>query len=219
MKLVLKLRESLLANYFVIFTRLLIGFAFIPSGLIKLYGKPFTLLPRTNPVGYFFDAMYNTGVYWNFLGFCQLLAAFLLMTQKYANIGAGLFLGIIVNIVLITYGIGFGNTTIIAFLMLFAVAILLLWDYQKYALLFEDFTSSKNVIIVNDLISKIWNIYGFLLFVFFVLWCSLPYIIKDFQKFVFFYILVPFIVVSTSLIYMLYKDFRQFKAKFKNRVN
>jgi hypothetical protein len=216
MKLVLKLRENIWANYFVIFTRLLIGFAFIPSGLIKLYGKPFTSLPKTDPVGYFFDAMYNTGVYWNFLGFCQLLAAFLLMTQKYANIGAGLFLGIIVNIVLITYGIGFGNTTIIAFLMLLAVTGLLLWDYQKYALLFEDFSNCKNVKIASDLISKKWNIYGFSIFIFLTLWCSLPYIIKDFQRFIIFYILVPFIVVSTSFIYMLYKDFRQFKSKEKH---
>jgi hypothetical protein len=216
MKLVLKLRENIWANYFVIFTRLLIGFAFIPSGLIKLYGKPFTLLPKTDPVGYFFDALYNTGIYWNFLGFCQLVAAFLLMSQKYANIGAGLFLGIIVNIVLITYGIGFGNTTIIAILMLLAVAGLLLWDYQKYALLFEDFTNSKNVKIESDLISKKWNIYGFSIFVFLTLWCSFSYIIKDFPKFVIFYFLVPFIIVGISFIYMLYKDFRQFKRKGKN---
>lgn len=218
MKLIIKLRKNIWVNYFVLFTRLLIGFAFIPSGLIKLYGKPFTLLPKTDPIGYFFDAMYNTGIYWNFLGLCQLFAAFLLMTQKYANIGAGLFLGIIVNIVLITYGIGFGNTTIIAFLMLLADIGLLLWDYQKYALLFEDFSNSKNVKIVSDLISKKWNIYGFSIFTFLTLWCSLPYIIKDFQRFIIFYILVPFIVVSASFIYVLYKDFRQFKSKKKYEI-
>jgi hypothetical protein len=218
MKLVLKCRENIWVNYFVIFTRLLIGFAFIPSGLVKLYGKPFTLLPKTDPIGYFFDALYNTGIYWNFLGFCQLLAAFLLMTQKYANLGAVLFLGIIINIVFITYGIGFGNTTFIAILMLLAVTGLLLWDCQKYALLFEDFTHSKNVKIVRDLISKKWNIYGFSIFTFLTLWCSLPYIIKDFQRFIIFYFLVPFIVVSTSFFYVLYKDFRQFKSK-RNIVN
>lgn len=216
MKLIIKLRKNIWVNYFVLFTRLLIGFAFIPSGLIKLYGKPFTSLPKTSPIGYFFDAMYNTGIYWNFLGFCQLLAAFLLMTQKYANLGAGLFLGIIVNIVMITYGIGFGNTTIIAFLMLLAVTGLLLWDYQKFELLFEDYNNSKNVKIVSDLISKKWNIYGFSIFTFLSLWCSLPYIIKDFQRFIIFYFLVPFIIVSISFIYMLYKDFRQFKSKEKH---
>lgn len=213
MKLVLKLRENIWANYFVIFTRLLIGFAFIPSGLIKLYGKPFTLLPKTDPVGYFFDALYNTGIYWNFLGFCQLLAAFLLMSQKYANIGAGLFLGIIVNIVLITYGIGFGNTTIIAILMLLAVTGLLLWDYQKYVLLFEDFTNNKNVKIVSDLISTKWNIYGFSIFTFLTLWCSLPFIVKDLHRFIIFYVLIPFIGVSASFIYLLYIDFRHYKRK------
>ena len=216
MKLIIKLRKNIWVNYFVLFTRLLIGFAFIPSGLIKLYGKPFTSLPKTSPIGYFFDAMYNTGIYWNFLGFCQLLAAFLLMTQKYANLGAGLFLGIIVNIVMITYGIGFGNTTIIAFLMLLAVTGLLLWDYQKFELLFEDYNNSKNVKIVSDLISKKWNIYGFSIFTFLSLWCSLPYIIKDFQRFIIFYFLVPFIIVSISFIYMMYKDFRQFKSKEKH---
>ena len=215
MKLIKTFRKNIWANYFVLFTRLLMGFAFIPSGLIKLYGKPFSLLPKTDPVGYFFDAMYHTGIYWNFLGICQLLAAFLLMSQKYANLGAVLFLGIIVNIVLITYGVGFGNTTIISFLMLLAVTGLLLWDYQKFALLFEDFAYNKNVQIDNDLISKKWNTYGFSIFTFFTLWCSLPYIIKDIHRFSVFYVLVPFIIVSTSFIYILYTDFPQFKSNKK----
>lgn len=214
MKLIKTFRKNIWANYLVLFTRLLIGFAFIPSGLTKLYGKPFTLLPKTDPVGYFFDAMFSTGIYWNFLGFCQLSAAFLLMTQKYANLGALLFLSIVMNILFITYGVGFENTTIIAFLMLLAVTGLLLWDYQKFALNVEDFANGKSVKIDNDLISKKWNTYGFLIFIFLTLLCSLPYII-DIHRFSVFYVLAPLIVVSASFIYLLFNDFREFKRNKK----
>ena len=214
MKLIRTFRKNIWANYFVLFTRLLIGFAFIPSGLINLYGKPFTLLPKTDPVGYFFDAMYGTGVYWNFLRFCQLLAAFLLMSQKYASLGAVLF-GIIVNIFLITYGIGFGNTTIISFLMLIAATGLIFWDWQKFALIFEDFTYSRNVKIDNDFISKKWNTYGLSIFIFLTLLCSLPYVVKDIHRFSAFYVLMPFTIVSTSFIYILYKDLHEVKRNKK----
>lgn len=97
-----RLRQNKWMNYYILFTRFLIGFAFIPSGLSKLVGDRFTTIPTTEPIGYFFEGFYQTGLYWNFLGLCQVTAAFLLITQRYATIGALLFLGIITNIVVIT---------------------------------------------------------------------------------------------------------------------
>ncbi|MHA0035587.1 hypothetical protein [Deinococcus sp. PESE-13] len=35
-------------------TRVLLWLAFVPSGMVKLLGQPFTVLPRTDPVGAYF---------------------------------------------------------------------------------------------------------------------------------------------------------------------
>ncbi len=91
----------------VIWTRYLIGFAFIPSGLKKLVGERFTQIPVSNPIGFFFEALYQSGIYWNFLGFIQVLAAFLLMTQRF-------------------------GTVYITFLLVVASTGLLLWDFPKW---------------------------------------------------------------------------------------
>ena len=59
-------------------TRILLAAGFFPTGLVKLMGHRFTLLSVDNPVGAFFEAMYQTGLYWRFLGLSQMIAALLL---------------------------------------------------------------------------------------------------------------------------------------------
>lgn len=123
-------------NSLIIGLRFLVGFAFIPSGLVKLMGEKFTTLSPSTPIGYFFDALYHSGIYWNFLGFCQLLIALLFFTQRFATVGALLFFAVISNIFFITIGLSFTNTWIITLLMMFAGIILLIWDWYLIKPLF-----------------------------------------------------------------------------------
>lgn len=119
---------------FIIFTwctRVLLSLAFIPSGLKKLLGEPFTILGIDNPVGFFFKALYETGFYWNFLGFMQVLTAILIVIPRTAFFGAMLYFPIIINIFIIVIAMGFVGTPYIAGLMLLANFYLLLWDYKK----------------------------------------------------------------------------------------
>lgn len=111
--------------------RYLIGFAFFPSGLTKLMGNRFTVLSTDTPIGYFFEAMYQTGFYWNFLGLSQVVAGILLMTQRFALLGALMFLAILSNIWIITISLSFTGTWIITSLMMIAVIVLLIWDHHK----------------------------------------------------------------------------------------
>jgi hypothetical protein len=113
------------------FTRILLSFAFVPSGLKKLLGERFTILGVDNPVGFFFEALYQTGWYWNFLGFMQLLVALLLVIPRTAFLGALIYLPIIINILVIVVAMHFRGTPIIAGLMLLANIYLLFWDYKK----------------------------------------------------------------------------------------
>jgi hypothetical protein len=116
---------------FTVFNRLMLAAAFLPSGLTKALGSRFTMLPVSNPVGYFFDALYHTGFYYNFLGVVQLLAALLLLFPRTATLGALVYFPIILNICLITISIGFEGTWVITTLMLLANIYLLCWDYEK----------------------------------------------------------------------------------------
>ncbi|RYY69540.1 MAG: DoxX family protein [Chitinophagaceae bacterium] len=128
-------------------------------------GERFTQLPVDSPIGFFFEAMYRSGFYWNFLGWAQVLAAFLLMTQRFATLGAIFFFFIISNIWIITISLGFSGTWIITSLMLLAVLLLLVWDYQKLKyILYADNDSDFVQPEIYPTYNTIWIRSGFLLF-------------------------------------------------------
>jgi uncharacterized membrane protein YphA (DoxX/SURF4 family) len=126
-----KIYRNKLFVLFTWFTRILLSFAFVPSGLKKLLGERFTILGVDNPVGFFFEALYQSGWYWNFLGFMQLLVAILLLIPKTTFLAALMYLPIIINILVIVISMHFRGTPIIASLMLLANIYLLFWDYKK----------------------------------------------------------------------------------------
>ncbi len=121
---------------FTVFTRMLLAVAFIPTGVVKLLGHRFTALSVETPVGAFFESMYQTGEYWQFLGACQVVAGVLLLIPFLAHWGAALFLPIGVNILVITLALEFTGTPIIVAMMLLAVIYLLAWDYHRFRSLF-----------------------------------------------------------------------------------
>ncbi|RAV99519.1 hypothetical protein [Pseudochryseolinea flava] len=133
-----KLKGYLVIKLFTIYLRYLIGFAFVFASFIKMKGERFTSIPATEPIGYFFEAMYQTGFYWRFLGVGQFVAGALLMSQRFSTLGALLFFPIILNVFMITHAIDFGSgTPIITTLMLAGTIYLLLWDYRKWIILFR----------------------------------------------------------------------------------
>lgn len=116
---------------FAAFTRCLLALGFIPPSIPKILHKPFTVLPDTHPVGAYFNALYNTGFYYEFIGWSQILAAILLLIPRTAHIGALMFLPIIANISVLTLSVGFKGTWLITLLMWFAAAFLVAWEYDR----------------------------------------------------------------------------------------
>ncbi len=116
---------------FTLMTRLLLAMAFIPTGLVKATGQRFTLLGVDNPVGFFFEAMYRTGPYWNFIGVMQIVAGVCLLIPATAALGALLFLPIAVSIFFITWGVGFTGTVYVTGLLVLAVTYLVCWDADR----------------------------------------------------------------------------------------
>jgi uncharacterized membrane protein YphA (DoxX/SURF4 family) len=129
-------RDKLLGG-FTIFTRILLALAFTPSGLTKVFGRRFTILPPSDPVGYFFDALYQSGFYYNFIGAAQVLAAILLLIPRTATLGALVFFPIVLNIFIVTVSLRFTGTPFITGAMLLANLYLLCWDYDKLKHIFK----------------------------------------------------------------------------------
>lgn len=126
------IRSCHLCYRFTLFTRMLLAAAFIPTGMVKLLGQRFTLLPPENPIGAFFEAMYQTGMYWQFLGLSQVVAGVLLLVPRFAHLGAAVFLPIIANIFVLTVSLGFRGTWLITGLMMLAVLWLVAWDFHRF---------------------------------------------------------------------------------------
>jgi uncharacterized membrane protein YphA (DoxX/SURF4 family) len=154
------LRSRKQIQLFIVLVRLLIGFSFIPSGIKKILGRPFTMLSPETPIGYFFDALYKTGIYYQFLGWVQFIAAILLMSQRFATLGAALFFAIIINIWMITIALHFSGTWVITSLLVLANIILLIWDAHKFLPIFN--SQNRDMVAHSTIIAhdKIWEFLG-----------------------------------------------------------
>ena len=163
-----RLKSIFIAQIFIIYTRYLIGVAFVFACIIKIKGKRFTTYSHEDaPIGstmHFFEVLYQTGLYWQFIGWAQLLAGFLLMTQRYAKLGALVNFPILLNVFVITISMDFGGTPVITGLMLAANVMLLIWHWGELKSLInlphqaEPKDQEEN--------KPIWAITGLLLFLF-----------------------------------------------------
>ncbi|WP_338789964.1 hypothetical protein [Bernardetia sp. MNP-M8] len=136
-----KIKELKGLQIFIIYTRYLIGGTFVFASLIKIKGHRFTRDSGADmPIDsawHFFERMYQSGLYWQFLGFGQLVAGFFLMTQRYSKLGAAAFYPIILNIFVINVSYNFGGTIYITGMMLLANTLLILWDWNSFRIFFN----------------------------------------------------------------------------------
>lgn len=112
--------------------RILIGFAFIPAGLKKLLGQPFTDPANTGVFHEFLHAFHATGRFYQFVGALQLTAAVLLITQRHATLGAALAAPMLVAILVFCWSTGVVPTAIVVTLMSLGLLALILWDVQRW---------------------------------------------------------------------------------------
>jgi hypothetical protein len=116
-----------------VISRILLALAFVPTALVKVMGNRFTSISTSTPIGYFFEGLYQSGVYWRFIGASQLLAGVLLLIPATATLGAVLFFPIALSIFVITVSLHFTGTPVITGMMLLASIFLLCWDYHRFA--------------------------------------------------------------------------------------
>ena len=163
-----KIREKIWIQIVIIYTRYLLGGAFVFASLIKIKGQRFTTdsgsAEPINSSWHFFETMYQSGLYWKFIGLGQLLAGFLLMTQRFSKLGALINLPIVANIFAITLSYYFAFTPVIVAAMLLANVALIFWEWDELKILFNlNYIAPNNQRLEKR---KIWEIVGMLLFTF-----------------------------------------------------
>lgn len=150
---------------FTIYLRYLIGGAFIIAaiGMGKLNGSSNLLnsmstpIQELEPIQQFFRVMSKSGLYWKFIGWTQIVAGVLLMSQRFAKLGALMFFGMILNIFVITISYEFKGTPIVTSLMLLATTYLLVWDVRSFLFLVqEDVQVKHNSFTVLDKPYWVW---------------------------------------------------------------
>jgi hypothetical protein len=162
-----KIKKNIFAQLAIIYTKYLLGSGFVFASIVKIRGQRFTTESGENePFGtafHYFETMYRTGIYWQFIGWGQLIAGMLLMTQRYSKLGAVANFPIILNVFVITISMDFNYTPVITGLMLFANLVLLVWHWDELKILFNFQPNTPPQMRLES--SGIWEITGIFLFV------------------------------------------------------
>lgn len=134
-----KCKQQSFLQIFAIYVRYLIGGAFVIAafGMGKFNGQQLLIsspgagIETLDPLQQFFRVMSTSGLYWQFIGLTQVIGGGLLMTQRYAKLGAVIFFALILNIFIITVSYSFKGTPVVTGLMLLATTFLILWDLNS----------------------------------------------------------------------------------------
>lgn len=121
-----------------------------------------------NSAWHMFETLYQSGLWWKFMGFGQIIAGLLLMTQRYAKLGALMFLPIIANVFIFTLSYDFRGTPIITGLMLAANIMLVFWDWDELKILVNKTPVIHPPNRFENL--RVWEVTGLALFLFTVIY-------------------------------------------------
>lgn len=163
-----RLRQLVFPQLIIIYSRFLVGGAFVFASLIKIKGNRFTsesgaAYPVDNP-WHLFETLYQSGLFWNFIGYGQCIAGMLLMTQRYSKLGAIASLPISANIFVITLSYYFAFTPVVTGLLLLANLIFILWEWGTLKVLLNQMPLlNSNNRLESDIV---WQITGLILFIF-----------------------------------------------------
>jgi hypothetical protein len=161
-----RLHRARWANLCVINLRILIGFAFLPAALKKLLDQPFTAPANVGRFHDFLDAFRATGWFYQFVGVCQLIAALLLFSQRFALLGALIALPIITAITAFCWSTQVYPTATVATLMWLGILGLVIWDVERWRGLFG--AAPATSVAEPAVALRAWQLCGVAIFVLYV---------------------------------------------------
>jgi hypothetical protein len=170
-----KCKQQPVLQIFTIYLRYLIGAGFVIaafgmgkfSGQELLISAPGQSIEKLEPLQQFFKVMATSGLYWNFIGITQVIAGGLLMTQRFAKLGAVIFFPLILNIFVITISYNFKGTPVVTGLMLLATIFLLMWDLDSLQFIFRTARSDNffKSSVLSVMIHPLWTATGVIMLI------------------------------------------------------
>ncbi len=152
-------------HLFAAMLRIFLGFALLPSGLKKVIGEPFTDPANVGPFHDFLDAFHATGFFYPFVGTMQVVTALLLMSQRFALVGALMMLPIITTILVFCWSTAVYPTASVVTLMWFGTLGLVLWDIARWRGIFVPSSDSRPETEENDRLgTRLWERCGLAIF-------------------------------------------------------
>jgi uncharacterized membrane protein YphA (DoxX/SURF4 family) len=135
-------------NLLIIGTRILLGFTFFTAGMGKLTSGdyfPITMFPISLAEVL---APYGLSLWGHFVAWSQVLIGLLLLSQRFATLGAIMCLPLIANIFVVTVSLKWQGTPYLNAFLLTLNLFLLATDYHKLKFLFlDDVSEFKQVIL------------------------------------------------------------------------
>lgn len=158
-----------LFQVFTIFIRYLLGIAFVWASIFKIYGIRFGSKSGEhapiNSIPHLLESLYRSGFYWNFIGWGQLIAGFLIMSQVLSTLGAVVYFPIILSIFILTTAFGSSVFWVTTSLMLLANIYLLCWDWNRLKFIVQNNPSNYVDQTASFSRQKIWTYIGVLVFI------------------------------------------------------
>lgn len=119
--------------------RVFLGLIFFTAGMAKLTQHfpgligPVWLEEKLAPFG--------LGLYARFIAYCQVIVGWLLLTQRFATLGAIMLFPLLLNIFMVTVSLEWRGTPYVNFFLLILNGILLAYDFDKLKFILTDDTS------------------------------------------------------------------------------
>ena len=164
-------RATRWANLAVANLRIAIGFAFVPAGLRKVFGLPFTDPHNRGVFHDFLHAFLATDGFYRFVGALQLGAALLLMTQRFATLGAAIALPIATAIPAFCWSTARAPTVIVTTLMTLGLVGLLVWDLRAWRGVLTDRASPPRPAVPPPIDRRLWIYCGVAVLATYLLLC------------------------------------------------
>lgn len=144
----LKIKQNRWHRIFFILCRILLAYAFLVAGMVKILGERFASgLSPIHPMGAYLEALHHTGYYYTFIGYVQVAAGVFLLIPSTVLLGALIYFPIILNIWILSFAVRFEGSFVTSPLMVLANLYILAWHYDKlkYILPFSQYSREASL--------------------------------------------------------------------------
>ncbi len=132
-------------RFFIIGIRVFLGLIFFTSGMAKIYYQQGSGFPGLIGPVWLEERLvqYGLDLFARFVAYSQVMVGLLLLTQRFATLGAVMLFPIILNIFVVTVSLKWQGTPYVNFFLLSLNAILLTHDFHKLKFLVSEDTDSN----------------------------------------------------------------------------